>query len=102
MAAGELDMSKEAVRNIVAQDLGMRNLAAKLVPRNLTKEQNDRRLTLCMDFEEQLQEDNFLDRVITGDETWCYQYDFRTSASPLSGDRRIPPDQRSHGRQNPR
>jgi hypothetical protein len=28
-----------------------------------------------MDFAEQLQEDNFLDRVITGDETWCYRYD---------------------------
>jgi hypothetical protein len=28
-----------------------------------------------MDFAEQLQEVNFLDHVITSDETWCYQYD---------------------------
>jgi hypothetical protein len=28
-----------------------------------------------MDFTDQLQEYNFLDHVITGDETWCYQYD---------------------------
>jgi histone-lysine N-methyltransferase SETMAR len=75
MAAGELDMSKEAVRNIVLQDLGMRKLVVKLVARNLTEEQKDRRLTLCMDFAELLQEDNILDRVITGDESWSYQYD---------------------------
>jgi hypothetical protein len=31
-----------------------------------------------MDFVEQLQEDNFLDRVITGDETWYYQYHPKT------------------------
>jgi hypothetical protein len=28
-----------------------------------------------MDFVEQLQGVNFLDCIITGDETWCYQYD---------------------------
>jgi hypothetical protein len=74
MAAGELDMSKEAVRNIVLQDLGMRKLVVKLVARNFTEEQKDRRLTLCMDFAKQLQEDHCLG-VITGDETWCYQCD---------------------------
>jgi hypothetical protein len=30
---------------------------------------------LCKGFAEQLQEDNFLDCVITGDERWNYQYD---------------------------
>jgi hypothetical protein len=34
-------------------DLGMRKLAAKLVPRSLTEEQKERHLTLCMDFAEQ-------------------------------------------------
>jgi hypothetical protein len=58
MAAGALDMSKETVRDIVVQNLGMRKLAAKLMPRNLTEEQKDRRLTSCMDFEELLQYDN--------------------------------------------
>jgi hypothetical protein len=68
-------MSKETVRNIFLKDHGMINSAAKLTPRNLTTKQKDGRLTLCMDFPEQLSEDIFLDRVITGDETWCYQYD---------------------------
>jgi hypothetical protein len=53
----------------------MRKLAAKLMLQNLTKEQNDRCLILCIDFLEQLRKDNILDRVITGDETWYYQQD---------------------------
>jgi hypothetical protein len=32
MIADELDMSKEIVRKILVQDLGMRKLAVKLVP----------------------------------------------------------------------
>jgi hypothetical protein len=28
-----------------------------------------------MDFAEQLEEHNFLGRILTGDETWCYQCD---------------------------
>jgi hypothetical protein len=39
------------------------------------EEQKDRCFTLCMDLAAQLQEDNSLYCVITGDETWCYQYD---------------------------
>jgi histone-lysine N-methyltransferase SETMAR len=87
MTDGELDMSQETVRNILVQNLGMRKLAAKLVPRNLTEEQKVRRLTLCMEFGELLQEDNFLDRVITGDETWCYQYDAEAIARPYKSPR---------------
>jgi hypothetical protein len=70
-----LNMSKETVRKILVQDLGLRKLAAKLVTRNLMEEQKDRDLPLCMDFPEQLQEDNFLDQVINGDEILCCQYD---------------------------
>jgi hypothetical protein len=47
-------MSRETIRKILVQDLGMRKLAANLVPRNLMEEQKDRHLTLCMDFAEQL------------------------------------------------
>jgi hypothetical protein len=62
MIADELGMSKETVRNILIRDLGMRKLAVKLVPTDF-------------DFEEQLQENNTLDRVITGNETWSCQHD---------------------------
>jgi adenosine deaminase len=51
------------------------------VLQNLVEEQKDRHLTLCMDFAEQLQEDNFLECVITGVETLCYQYDSEAKMS---------------------
>jgi hypothetical protein len=54
--------SKETVEEISVQDVGIRTLAEKL-----TEEQEKKRLTLCIDFAEQLQEDNFLDRVIVCD-----------------------------------
>jgi hypothetical protein len=65
LIADEFNMSKETVRKILVQDLGMRKLEVKLMPQNLTEEQKDRHLTLCVDFPEQLQDDNFLDYVIT-------------------------------------
>jgi transposase len=46
MIADELGMSKETVGEILVQDFGMRKLAAKLAPRNLTEEQKARRLIL--------------------------------------------------------
>jgi hypothetical protein len=69
--AYELDMSTETVRKMFVQDLGMRKLTVKF----MIEKRKDRHLILCMDFPEQLQEDNFLDHIITSDETWCYQCD---------------------------
>ncbi|PNF36184.1 hypothetical protein B7P43_G10686 [Cryptotermes secundus] len=36
-----------------------------------------------MDSVEQLQEDNFLDHVIFGDETWCYQHEPQTKRQSM-------------------
>jgi hypothetical protein len=44
MLADGLDMSQETVRKIFVQDLVMRKLAVKLMPRNLEEEQKDRHL----------------------------------------------------------
>jgi len=57
----------------------MRRVAAKFVPRLLTQDQKDTRLTLCQELENQIESDpNFLSEVITGDESWCYGYDPET------------------------
>jgi hypothetical protein len=60
MIADEPDISKETSTKTLVQDLGMRNLAVKLMPRDLEEEQMDKHLTLWMDFAEQLQQDNSL------------------------------------------
>ena len=51
----------------------MRKVCAKMVPKDLTEEQKQRRVTICEDHLER--QDDILDRVITGDETLVYQYD---------------------------
>jgi len=50
----------------------MRNSSAKMVPKELTKEEKQRRITICRDLFER--QDDILGHVITGDETWVYQY----------------------------
>ena len=48
----------------------------KMVPKDLTKEQKQRRVTICQDLLDR--QDGILGRVITGDETWVYQDDPET------------------------
>jgi len=69
-------VSWSSVQHILTQDLGMRRVAAKFVPRLLTEDQRQSRLAVCQDLKRELQNDpNFLSRVITGDESLCYVYD---------------------------
>ena len=54
----------------------MRKVCAKMVPKEHTEEQKQRRVTICQDLLERL--DDILVHVITGDETWVYHYDPET------------------------
>jgi len=71
----EMNMNRETVRQIVKEDLGMRKFSAKMVPRILTHDQKQRRLHISSDL---LCNAEMFDKVITGDETWCFQYDPET------------------------
>jgi histone-lysine N-methyltransferase SETMAR len=80
------------VRKILTEELGMRKVSAKMVPRILSHDRKKQRIDVCSDLSRQLAEgNNFLDRVIMGDESWCFQYvpetkrqsmQWKTSASP--------------------
>jgi len=70
--AEELNMKRETVWPIVEEDLGIRKIFAKMVPRILTHNQKQRRLQILSDL---LRNAETFDRVITGDETRCFQYD---------------------------
>jgi len=41
MFADEVNMNQETVHLILTEELGMRKICAKMVPRNLTKQQRD-------------------------------------------------------------
>ena len=65
-----------------------------MVPKNLTTEQKASRRDVCLDLLDRLErEPEFFGRVITGDESWIFEYDpetkrqsreWHTAKSPLS------------------
>jgi len=58
-------------QKILTEELQMRRVSAKCVPRLLTAEQKDDRMSICTDLRERAQNDlNFISSVITGDESW--------------------------------
>jgi len=74
--AEQVNIDRETVRKILTEDLDMRKVCAKMVPKELTEEQKQRRVTICQDLSER--QDDILGHVITGDETCVYQYDPET------------------------
>ncbi|UYV70752.1 hypothetical protein LAZ67_8000486 [Cordylochernes scorpioides] len=74
-----LHINKETIRTILHEDLGKTKVCAKFVPHTLTGEQKSLRIALCRDIISAYENDsNFLKSIVTGDETWCFQYDPKT------------------------
>ena len=48
MTADEVNVNREAVRRILSEELGMRKICAKMVARNLTKQQRDARVAFVL------------------------------------------------------
>jgi len=65
--AEQMNIDRETVRKILTEDLDMRKVCAKMVPKELTKEQKQRRATIYQDLLEG--QNDILGRVITGDKT---------------------------------
>ena len=70
--AEELIMNRETGRQIVKGDLGVKKISAKMVPRISTHDQKQHNLHISSDL---LGNTQMFDNVITGDETWFFQYD---------------------------
>jgi len=71
-----VNIDRETVRKILAEDLDMRKVCAKMVSKELTEEQKQRRVTICQGLLER--QDDILGRVITGDKTEVYTDDPET------------------------
>ena len=78
MIASELNLNHTMVHQILTEELAMKKFCVKFVPKNLTIEQDNRK-DVCLHLLERIQRDrNFLKNVITGDETWIFEYDPET------------------------
>jgi hypothetical protein len=77
--AESLNIPKTIVLQIRKEDLGKRKLCAHSVPYSLTPEQREDQVTSCQDIIAMANADkNFVNKTVTGDETWCFAYDPET------------------------
>ena len=89
MIANELGMNSERVWRIISDDLRMRKICTKMVPRLLNERQKE--WQVCQDILEQLEtEPNLLKRVVTGDESWIFEYDPLTKRQSLEWKSALP------------
>ena len=62
-------------QRVLTEELHIKRVAAKFVPRLLSEDQRANRLAVCREIKDQLKTDaDFLSKIITGDESWCYCY----------------------------
>ena len=72
----ELGVSMGAVEKLISS-LGYSKRCASWMPRMLTPEQKDHRVTVSQEFLKRYEAegDAFLGQIVTGDETWCHYYE---------------------------
>jgi histone-lysine N-methyltransferase SETMAR len=79
MIAESLNIPKTVVLRILKADFGKRKLCARFLPHSLTPEQREDRVTSCQDIIAMADADKiFFNKIISGDETWCFAYDPET------------------------
>ncbi|UYV80779.1 hypothetical protein LAZ67_19001718 [Cordylochernes scorpioides] len=77
----DLNLSIGSCHSIFINDLGMRRVAAKFVPKLLNYDQKQHRMNIANEMLDSVRDDpNLLQRVITGDEAWVHGYDVETKA----------------------
>jgi len=81
--ADEVEVSIGSVHTILTADLGLRKVSVKFVPKLLTMEQKQLHLQIAQDMLDRVEcGSNFLNTMITGDESWVYGYNPETKAQP--------------------
>ena len=77
-------IDKECVRQILHDSFNMRKVCAKMVPKLLTHEQKESRMNICADILNNIDIDpDFLETVITCDESWFFTYDPETKRQSM-------------------
>ena len=73
LLADLVELPKSIVREIVTTELQMRKVCAKLVPKVLTDEQKENPVSISRELLDRVRGNpDFLEQVITGDETWVF------------------------------
>ena len=86
LIAEQLGISHERVWSIIHEDLDMRKLSAKWVPKCLNADQKRQRcqsLEQILEFFGAIQMISCRARLVTMDETWLYHYDLETKQQSM-------------------
>ena len=74
--AAAVRVSHGTCYRILTDDLNMSRVTQHSVPRVLAQDQRDDRMAICGDLISSTDDDpTFLNRIITGGDTWCFLYD---------------------------
>ena len=94
--AEECGISVGSCHHILTEELKMHRVAAKLVLRLMTSDQQVHRVKVCQDLLDHSENDQeFLSKIITGDESWDYGYDVETKVQSSVDEQNIPQTQKS-------
>ena len=75
----ELDLNRFTVNQILSKDLEMSRVGPTMMPRILSESQREKRVTVSQDMLSKVCDDeNFLSKVVTMDESWVYGFDPET------------------------
>jgi hypothetical protein len=76
--AQEMGISIGYIHAILSDDLKMRLVSAKFVPRQPTMDQDSRMMVVGDLFEKRTQDSTFFTKIVTGDYSWVFAYDPET------------------------
>ncbi len=101
MIGKQLNIPKTIILRILCEDMKKRKICACFVPHVLTREQKGTRLAQSENLLEMDNTcENFLEKIITGDESWCYTCDSERSDIVQSGLEFHPPNWKNYGSKN--
>ena len=82
--AKEMDIPKTTIYRMLTEDLGMKNVSARWVPKLLSPLQKRDRVAICNENLDLIEENrDMLTTLITGDETWVYYFDPETKQQSM-------------------
>ena len=81
----QLGISQGTTYSLVHDILGFHKIAARWMPKHLTEEHKRNRQHICSNFLQRYNRegDNFLNCIITGDETWVHHYEPETKRQSM-------------------
>jgi hypothetical protein len=87
----------ERASEFLSDELKMRHIATKFVPRLLSSDQEGYRISVCVELKEQTENvSKFISNTITCDESWMFGHDAETKQQPSQWKTPLHRDRRKH------